>query len=60
MGRLLCWRADADGVVVASEPYDDEPGWTAVSDRSLLVASPDGVDTTPLPLDVPPEVPWTR
>jgi glutamine amidotransferase len=46
--------------VVASEPYDDEPGWTAVPDRSLLVASPDGVDTTPLPLDVPPEVPWTR
>jgi len=31
-----------------------------VPDRSLLVASPDGVDTTPLPLDVPPEVPWTR
>ena len=59
-GDTLCWRADADGVVVASEPYDDDPGWTAVPDRTLLVASPDGVDTTPLQLDVPPEVPWTR
>ena len=59
-GDTLCWRADADGVVVASEPYDDDPGWVAVPDRSLLVATPDGVDTTPLPLDVPPEVPWTR
>jgi glutamine amidotransferase len=59
-GDTLVWRADADGVVVASEPYDDEPGWVPVPDRSLLVATPDGVDSTPLPLDVPPEAPWTR
>jgi gamma-glutamyl hercynylcysteine S-oxide hydrolase len=59
-GDTLCWRADADGVVVASEPYDDEPGWVDVPDRSLLVATPDGVDTTPLPLDVPPEALWIR
>jgi glutamine amidotransferase len=59
-GDTLCWRADADGVVVASEPYDDEPGWVDVPDRSLLVATPDGVDTTPLPLDIPPEAPWIR
>jgi gamma-glutamyl hercynylcysteine S-oxide hydrolase len=59
-GDTLCWRANADGVVVASEPYDDEPGWVDVPDRSLLVATPDGVDTTPLPLDVPPEAPWIR
>jgi glutamine amidotransferase len=59
-GDTLCWRASADGVVVASEPYDDEPGWVNVPDRSLLVATPDGVDTTPLPLDVPPEAPWIR
>jgi glutamine amidotransferase len=59
-GDTLCWRASADGVVVASEPYDDEPGWVDVPDRSLLVATPDGVDTTPLPLDVPPEAPWIR
>jgi glutamine amidotransferase len=59
-GDTLCWRADPDGVVVASEPYDDAPGWVDVPDRSLLVATPDGVDTTPLPLDVPPEAPWIR
>jgi gamma-glutamyl hercynylcysteine S-oxide hydrolase len=59
-GDTLSWRADESGVVVASEPYDDEPGWVSVPDRSLLVATPDGVDSTPLPLDVPPEAPWTR
>ncbi|MEN3361900.1 MAG: gamma-glutamyl hercynylcysteine S-oxide hydrolase, partial [Mycobacteriales bacterium] len=55
-GDTLCWRADGRGLVVASEPYDDEPGWVDVPDRSLLVATPDGVTATPLPLDVPPEV----
>ena len=59
-GDSLSWRADESGVVVASEPYDEERGWVDVPDRSLLVASPDGVDVTPLPLDVPPEAPWTR
>lgn len=55
-GDTLCWRADERGLVVASEPYDDEPGWVDVPDRSLLLATPDGVTVTPLPLDVPPEV----
>jgi gamma-glutamyl hercynylcysteine S-oxide hydrolase len=59
-GDTLCWRADAFGVVVASEPYDEEAGWVDVPDRSLLLASPGGVDVAPLPLDVPPEAPWTR
>jgi gamma-glutamyl hercynylcysteine S-oxide hydrolase len=59
-GDTLSWRADADGVTVVSEPYDDEPGWTTVPDRSLLVATPDGVDIAPLPIDVPPEAPWNR
>ncbi|MEU8510264.1 ergothioneine biosynthesis protein EgtC [Kitasatospora sp. NPDC048722] len=37
------------GLVVASEPYDDEPGWTAVPEGSLLVAgaeTPAGAETT--------------
>jgi gamma-glutamyl hercynylcysteine S-oxide hydrolase len=59
-GDTLSWRADEGGVVVASEPYDDAPGWQDVPDRSLLVATPDGVRRTPLPLDVPPEAPWSR
>lgn len=35
-------------VVVASEPYDDDPGWTRVPDRTLVLARPEGVDTHPL------------
>lgn len=30
--------AGADGVVVASEPYDDDPAWRAVPDGALVVA----------------------
>lgn len=37
-----------EGVLVASEPLDDRPGWRAVPDRSLLLASPDGVSVTPI------------
>jgi gamma-glutamyl hercynylcysteine S-oxide hydrolase len=55
-GDTLTYRADARGVVVASEPYDDEQGWVDVPDRSLLHATPDGVTVSPLPLDVPPEI----
>jgi glutamine amidotransferase len=35
-------------VVLASEPYDDEPGWEEVPDRSLVTAGPWGVDISPL------------
>ncbi|MEW9533565.1 ergothioneine biosynthesis protein EgtC [Microbispora sp. NPDC049125] len=38
----------AEGVLVASEPLDDRPGWQAVPDRTLLLASPDGVLVTPI------------
>ncbi|MCT9930858.1 ergothioneine biosynthesis protein EgtC [Planotetraspora sp. A-T 1434] len=37
-----------EGVLVASEPLDDRPGWQAVPDRNLLLASPDGVLITPI------------
>jgi glutamine amidotransferase len=47
-GDTLCWRADRRGVVVASEPFDDEPGWHDVPDHSLLTATPDGVRVDPL------------
>ena len=46
-GDTLCWR----GGVVASEPSDDEPGWSDVPDRSLLVLTPDGCTVDPLPED---------
>lgn len=31
-------------VVVASEPFDDQPGWQLVPDASLVEADPDGAD----------------
>jgi glutamine amidotransferase len=35
-------------LTVASEPSDDEPGWTEVPDRHLLVATADKVSVQPL------------
>ncbi|MGW7005130.1 ergothioneine biosynthesis protein EgtC [Streptomyces sp. NPDC054933] len=45
-GDSLWHRLDPDrSVTVASEPYDDEPGWIEVPDRTLLLATRDGVET---------------
>jgi glutamine amidotransferase len=52
-GDTLSWRADQRGVVVASEPFDDEPGWHDVPDRSVVTATPDGVAVRPLALEPP-------
>ena len=56
-GDTLCYRADGSagtGVVVASEPSDDEHGWTDVPEGSVLTASLDGVEVRPLPVTPPP------
>lgn len=48
-GDSLWYRLESGShVVVASEPYDDEPGWTEVADHTLVLATPYGIDTTPL------------
>jgi glutamine amidotransferase len=56
-GDSLFWRvlpgdgqgSDGNGgVVVASEPYDDEGGWHEVPDGHLVVAAAAGVSLTPL------------
>ncbi len=47
-GETLCYRTDDEGVLVASEPHDDEVGWIPVPDRRFLVAGPLGVDVRPL------------
>ena len=52
-GASLCWRRLPEGgVLVASEPYDDEPGWNDVPDRHLIVAryngSPDSDAESPV------------
>ena len=49
------------GTVVASEPYDDDPHWQEVPDRTLLTASRAGVLLTPVedPASVPSKEPCT-
>lgn len=47
-GHTLSYRVLPDGVVVASEPWDDDPAWVDVPDRHLLEATRDGVAVTPL------------
>jgi gamma-glutamyl hercynylcysteine S-oxide hydrolase len=37
-----------DGVVLASEPYDDQPGWQDVPDRHLVEVTAEGVALTAL------------
>ncbi|MFV2121526.1 class II glutamine amidotransferase, partial [Streptomyces sp. Act-28] len=51
------WHLAGPGrrAVVASEPYDDDPGWCEAPDRTLLTAAADGV--TAVPLDAPPDRP---
>jgi glutamine amidotransferase len=52
-GDTLSWRvldgeAGVHGVVVASEPYDDHPGWRDVPDDHLVHADRHGAHLTPL------------
>ncbi|GAA1902271.1 hypothetical protein GCM10009753_35420 [Streptantibioticus ferralitis] len=45
-GDSLWHRLDPGrSVAVASEPYDDEPGWIEVPDRTLLLATRDRIET---------------
>ena len=39
-----------DGVLVASEPLDDHPGWAQVPEGTLVEATAGGVRTIPMPL----------
>jgi glutamine amidotransferase len=52
-GDTLCYRAGPAGVVVASEPGDDEPGWVDVPDQSLVEASVGSVTVRPIAAAVP-------
>jgi glutamine amidotransferase len=53
-GDTLYWRPGGDlhsggaGVVVASEPLDDDPDWVAVPDDFCLTATADGTSVVPL------------
>ena len=57
-GDSLCYRRDGSGVVVASEPFDDGPGWEQVPDHSILEATPGAVAVRPLHA-VAPRAPGT-
>jgi gamma-glutamyl hercynylcysteine S-oxide hydrolase len=59
-GDTLCYRAAHGAVVVASEPGDDEPGWTDVPDRSVLTATVARAEVTPLPEPSPEPTPTGR
>jgi glutamine amidotransferase len=47
-GDTLSALVTTDGTALASEPWDDDPRWTDVPDRSLVEVTPDGLTTTPL------------
>lgn len=47
-GDPLSYLVEPDGVVVASEPWDDDPRWVDVPDRHLLEVTPDGLTATRL------------
>ncbi|WP_369069907.1 ergothioneine biosynthesis protein EgtC [Kineococcus terrestris] len=47
-GDTLSVLTTADGVAVASEPWDDDPAWRDVPDRTLVTVTPGGVELTPL------------
>ena len=47
-GDSLWLLADGTRTVVASEPYDDDPAWTEVPDRSVVTASAGTAAVAPL------------
>jgi len=65
-GDTLCYRVGGAagpggaGVVVASEPSDDEHGWTDAPEGSVLTATLDGVEVRPLLVTPPPPAAGTE
>lgn len=47
-GDTLSALVSDEGIVLASEPYDDDPRWRDVPDRHLISAGPDGLRMTAL------------
>ncbi|HEX6468410.1 MAG TPA: ergothioneine biosynthesis protein EgtC [Streptosporangiaceae bacterium] len=47
-GDTLYVREQPGAAVIASEPYDDEPGWRAVPDQSLVTADASTIAIKPL------------
>ncbi len=47
-GEPMWTLSTAAGVLVASEPHDDDPAWSEVPDDHVLVVDDDGLRLTPL------------
>lgn len=47
-GEPMWTLASAAGVLVASEPYDDDPAWREVPDSTVLTVDDDGLRLSPL------------
>ena len=47
-GDTLSALVTPEGTALASEPWDDDPRWTDVPDRSLVEVTPDGLTTRSL------------
>jgi gamma-glutamyl hercynylcysteine S-oxide hydrolase len=45
-GDTLWYRAATRQIWVASEPFDDDPGWESVPDRHVLTANPERITIT--------------
>jgi glutamine amidotransferase len=48
VGDSLWHRADGQRTVIASEPFDDDPAWQEVPDRSVVAGIAGAMDVTPL------------
>ena len=53
VGNSLFVLDREDARVVASEPFDDDPAWQAVPDRSAVIADVTGIRCSPLPEERP-------
>ena len=52
-GDTLSVLTTGEGTALASEPWDDDPRWTDVPDRTLVEVTPDGLTQTPLEASEP-------
>ena len=56
-GHALSLRTEEHSALVASEPFDADPGWHPVPDQHLVAAEPGRHRCIPLAAPVPPPVP---
>ncbi len=49
-GETLCYRKEAAGVLVASEPHTEDDGWIGLEDKTAVIADARGIE---LPIDTP-------